>query len=226
MVEHRAGLEIDLRKPQVSIRHLRLILDDGGGVDVVPVLEIGIAEELPAVPEIFEIGIARRPDAGAAAHPRAGLDIDRVGDEIDLRAPVEQRLHGTLGHVEIALVADGAARACPIRRYRCRSRRGNSRGSRTAPVFRFTKRYGMPVGDFVKAGDSRSARSFASASSFFSCVAHQPESKPPTMRMPVSNTCTSPSMSKWRLSDDPAHALRRPPRRGPSHKACRAPRRW
>ena len=34
----------------------------------------------------------------------------------------------------------------------------------TSPVCRFTNRQGMPVGDFVKAGISRSARSFACAS--------------------------------------------------------------
>src|SRR6185437_8566509 len=75
----------------------------------------------------------------------------------------------------------------------------------------------MPVGDFVKAGDSRSVKSFASVSSVLSRVPHQPDSNPPTMRIPVSNTCTSPSMSKCRLS-----AIQRTP----SSTSVSRPIRW
>src|ERR1700749_2076768 len=90
MIEDRAGLEIDLWKPEPSVDFRCLIFDNGCRVRVVPALEIGIAEQLPAVPEILEIGICRRADARPAADERTSLDVDRIGDEIDLRAGGEK----------------------------------------------------------------------------------------------------------------------------------------
>jgi len=63
---------------------LRLVLQDGGGVNLVPALEVRILEQLPAVPKIFDLGVRGRTNGGAAALPFAGLDVDGVGDQIDL----------------------------------------------------------------------------------------------------------------------------------------------
>jgi len=81
---------------------------DGLRMHVVPMLEIPIAEQSPAAIEIFEVGIRRRPDAGAPTQPLSGFDIDIVGHEIDGRTPVEAGFCRFLRGVVIARVVHRA----------------------------------------------------------------------------------------------------------------------
>jgi hypothetical protein len=69
----------------------------------------------------------------------------------------------------------------------------------TSPVCRLTWVYGMPVGDSVNAGSSRSVMSRAWSSSQDWPVHRYPASSPPTSRMIASKTWKSASTSKDRL---------------------------
>ena len=69
----------------------------------------------------------------------------------------------------------------------------------TAPVRRLTWVNGMPVGDLVNAGSSRSAMSRALVSRNGCLVHRNPDSRPPTSRMIASNTWKLALMSNDRF---------------------------
>jgi hypothetical protein len=58
-------------------------------VGAVPGQQVGVAEEVPAVPQILVVGVHRRVDGGIAVGPGTGLDVQGRSDEIERRAPVE-----------------------------------------------------------------------------------------------------------------------------------------
>src|SRR5438034_5679568 len=70
---------------------------------------IAVAEQVPAVPQIFVIAVRWRADGRAAALPLAGHAVDAVGEKADARAALEHRHERALGRGAIAVVAGGAA---------------------------------------------------------------------------------------------------------------------
>src|SRR6185437_10061116 len=88
---------------------LRLMLDYCGRALAVLGEAVAVAEQVPAVPQIFEIAVRRRPDRRSAALPLAGHAIHRVGEKPDLRPALEHRDLRALGGGAVAVVSGGAA---------------------------------------------------------------------------------------------------------------------
>jgi hypothetical protein len=64
-----------------------------------------VAEQAPAFPEVFIIGIDTAADVAVRIRPRAGLDVDAGADETEGRAALEGLDQGAFGLV----VEDGVA---------------------------------------------------------------------------------------------------------------------
>jgi hypothetical protein len=121
------------------------MFEDCGGANFVHALAIGITEQLPGIPQIFEEAVAVRADRGAARTPLARDYVNLGSDHIELRAALEHRNHGALGGLCVAFIGCQAAERSPFGQV------GGDVGGlvtfwRTAPVARLINRNGIPVG--------------------------------------------------------------------------------
>src|SRR5581483_4225329 len=108
-IEGPAGFEIDIGEPQVGAAADRLMLKDRGGAFAVHSEAVAVVKQVPAVPKIFVIAVARRPYGRPPAFPFAGHAVHRVGEKADLRAPFEHRDDRALRRCAVAVVAGRAA---------------------------------------------------------------------------------------------------------------------
>ena len=108
-IEQAASFEIDVGKPQISAAAMRLVPNDGPSAGAIHPEAIAVAEQIPAIPEIFVIAVGRRADSGAASLPFAGDGVDAIGEQADLRAPFEHRNKCALGRGAVTIVAGRAA---------------------------------------------------------------------------------------------------------------------
>ena len=77
-IEALARSEIDIGEPQMPAAAKGLMLEDRRGARAVRVEAIAVAEQYPAVPQIFVIAVGRRSNCRAAAAPFAGHAVDRI----------------------------------------------------------------------------------------------------------------------------------------------------
>src|SRR5690349_12265175 len=114
-IERLARFEIDVGEPEITASSHRLVLQDRGGARPVHAQAIAVAEQVPAVPQIFVIAVRGRPDGRTPALPLAGRAVDAVGEETDLGAPLEHRDERALGGGAIAVVTRGPAQDSELR---------------------------------------------------------------------------------------------------------------
>ena len=62
-------------------------------------LAVLVAEEPRALEEVFVVGVDAAAHVAGPADPRAGLDVDLLAYQADLRAPLVELDHGVLGLV-------------------------------------------------------------------------------------------------------------------------------
>src|SRR3954468_24437083 len=112
--DDRPGLEIDVGEPEAAAMPDLLVPEDGARADVVHSPALRVAEQLPAIPQIFEEAVAIGADCRPARLPFAGEDVDLRRDEVELRAAVEHRIGRALRGFRIALVAGEPAERSPF----------------------------------------------------------------------------------------------------------------
>jgi hypothetical protein len=86
-----AGVLVHPAEPQLSIEDFAFLAQHRGGEQPVPVEQLAVAEQVPAVPEVLEERVHRRVDRGGGVDPRAGLHVHRGADEVQCGPPGDDR---------------------------------------------------------------------------------------------------------------------------------------